>query len=96
MGVWLTMFWTVSNRCTLVWCPRCRGLIGMREDLHEYLFGDPKRVAKARVQAKGRIAARNLRWVFVLSWAVPMVTWLDGQLQDVSDSRQDCDDDDSC
>ena len=61
---------------------------------HECLFGNPKRVARLRVQAKGRIAARYLRWVFVLRWALPIVVWLDGQLQDVSDSRgQDCDDD---
>ena len=55
---------------------------------HECLFGNPKRVARLRVQAKGRIAARYLRWVFVLRWALPIVVWLENQLQDVSDSRE--------
>jgi len=59
----------------------------VREGLHEYLFGNPKRVARLRMQAKGRIAARYLRWVFVLRWALPVVVWLENQLQDVSEVK---------
>jgi len=48
--------------------------------LHDYLYGDPKRVKAARVQAEGRIARRNLWHVLVESWAVPTVEWLNKAL----------------
>lgn len=31
-----------------------------RGQMHQYLYADPKRVARARVQAEGRIALRRL------------------------------------
>lgn len=44
-------------------------------DFHEYLYGDPKRVREARVQAEGRIAARKLRDIPV-NMVRPTVEWL--------------------
>ena len=55
--------------------------------IHEHLYGDPKRVARLRVQAKGRIGLRQLRYVLILSWAIPVMTWLENQLQDVSEVK---------
>lgn len=51
-------------------------------DFHEYLYGDPRRVRRARTQAEGRIAVRYLRAVLVESWAIPICDWLDRKLFD--------------
>lgn len=48
-------------------------------DFHEFLYGDPRRVRDARVQAKGRIAARVLRDTYV-GMVSPFIEWLVARL----------------
>jgi len=43
---------------------------------HAFWKQDLKRVAEARIQAKGRIAQHTLWVLLVESWAVPVVAWL--------------------
>lgn len=47
-------------------------------DVHQSMYGDARRVREARVQAKGRIAARNIRFALIDVWAEPLVEWLTG------------------
>jgi hypothetical protein len=45
-------------------------------ELHEILYGDPRRVHEARVQAEARVALRKLDRLLIRSWVVPVVDWL--------------------
>ena len=60
--------------------PAARILARAGGELHRFLYGDPKRVGAARVQAEGRIARRQLWHLLVESWAVPVVEWLSRRL----------------
>lgn len=42
---------------------------------------DPKSVADARVQARGRIAGRTLKRELVEVWAVPVIEWLSKRIE---------------